>query len=281
MTYEPFSQEPEYIRANQEFISRSDFSGCKRILDLACGTGTMSALIMDASPEVELIIGLDISRESILMAQAKFKEAGFMNETDTSNIVLFQGSADIIPLKDHSMDAVIMGNSIHLLEDEVKLLKDINRVLRSGCLFLFNSSFYAGTMPKGTEKFHHEWVKQALAYIMRKDNELRMKGLSGISRKRGTVKRAFSKEWPSIEDWTDTLHRQGFEVKKVNERTVLMNQRCFETIGAYAGFASIMFSGYPVEIASEALQETAGTALSAVSMEVVPRLWLEVTAVHV
>ena len=58
-----------------------------------------------------------------------------------------------------------------------------------------------------------------------------------------------------------------------------MNQRCFETIGAYAGLASVLFSGYPVHLASEALQETAGPALAAVGMVEVPRLWLEVTSI--
>jgi hypothetical protein len=59
----------------------------------------------------------------------------------------------------------------------------------------------------------------------------------------------------------------------------MMNQRCFETIGAYAGLASVLFSGYPVELASEALQVMAGPALKAVGVEAVPRLYLEMTAI--
>ena len=279
MTYEPFSKEPEYIRANQEFIRSVDLSSCKKILDLACGTGTMTDLLMEQYPGIELVVGLDISRESLILAQTHFKEAGLLNGQKGSKIFLFQGTADILALHNLSVDAVIMGNSIHLLKDEEILLAEVQRVLRPGCLFIFNSSFYAGTMPKGTEKFHHEWVKQALSYILQKDEELKKQGLRGIPRKRGTARRAFSKPWPSVDDWGDMLNRQGFEVKQVNERTVLMNQRCFETIGAYAGLASVLFSGYPVEIASEALQETAITSLAAVEMDVVPRLWLEITAI--
>ena len=131
----------------------------------------------------------------------------------------------------------------------------------------------------GTEKFNHEWMKQAARYLKRKDEEYRRQGLGGIRRKRGSKQRAFSKRWLSAEDWVEFLGRQGFRVKNVFERTVLMNQRCFETVGAYAGLASVLFSGYPVKLASEALQVTAGSALAAVGMEVVPRLWLEITAI--
>jgi ubiquinone/menaquinone biosynthesis C-methylase UbiE len=290
MTYEPFSKEPEYIQANREFIRTFDLKSSERILDLACGTGTMTDLVYEVRPELESIVGLDISRESLLLAWDHFKnfrntDAGAGSDIDTPannfpSIILAESTADILPLKDICVDAVIMGNSIHLLPEKEKLLAEVRRVLRPGGFFAFNSSFYAGTMPAGTEKFHHEWVKQALSYMMRKDKELRALGLGGIRRKRGTTHRAFVNKWPSIDDWSEILAQKGFKVENVNERTVLMNQRCFETIGAYAGLASVLFSGYPVQIASEALQETAGTALAAVDMEIVPRLWLEVTAIR-
>lgn len=284
MTYEPFSKEPEYIQANREFIQTMDLTSSERILDLACGTGTMIDLIIEVRPRAQ-ILGLDISNESLLLAQMHFKEISLLSQfnVDVKNswtkLLFIHGTADILPFQDLSFDAVIMGNSIHLLSDEEKLLAEVYRVLRPGGSFSFNSSFYAGTMPKGTEKFHHEWVKKALSYLMNKDKEMQERGLGGIQRKRGTTHRAFSKRWPSIDDWTRMLNGHGFEVENIYERPVFMNQRCFETIGAYAGLASVLFSGYPVHFASEALQETAGTALSAVDMEVVPRLWLEVTAI--
>ena len=287
MTYEPFSKEPEYIVANQDFLRslNSHFTG--QILDLASGTGAMTDLMLEVNPDLE-VVSLDISRESLLLAQEHFKDLGILNQRGSTlatnykngrpKLFIVQATADILPLQDLSFDAVIMGNSIHLLQDEKKLLAEVHRVLRPGHIFAFNSSFYAGTMPRGTERFHHEWVKQAAIYIKTKDEALKKQGLPGISRKRGTARRAFSKRWPSIDEWTKVLNHHGFDVKNVYERTVMMNQRCFEGIGAYAGLASVLFTGYPVDLASEALQETVGIALSAVGMEIVPRLWLEVTA---
>lgn len=278
MTYEPFSKEPEYIEANRQFVQELPLDQVRSLLDLASGTGVMTDLLTDVCPALERILGVDLSLESLLIALRHFRQEGTLEQKGIW-LQLMQGTADILPVVDRSMDAVIMGNSIHMLPDEDRLLAEVNRVLRPGGLFAFNSSFYAGTMPPGTEKVHHEWVKQAAVYLMEKDKELRKQGKPGIKRKRGTAKKAFSKPWLSIDDWQDRLSASGFAVESVNERTVLMNQRCFETIGAYAGLASVLFSGYPVHLASEALQETAGPALATVGMVEVPRLWLEVTSI--
>jgi ubiquinone/menaquinone biosynthesis C-methylase UbiE len=278
-TYEPFSKEREYTEANREFLAGLDIKKDSHVLDLACGTGTMSDLLLQFQSESK-VVGLDISRESLLLAQDYFRNKGSLGGKHQHLISFIEGTADCLPFKMQSFDVVIMGNSIHLLADEMMLLAEIHSVLMPKGIFAFNSSFYAGTIPKGTERFHHEWLKLALNYIGEKDREQKKLGLSGIRRKRGTARKAFSKKWLSKEDWIKILSNQGFTLMNVFERTVLMNQRCFETIGAYAGLASVLFSGYPVDLASEALQATARPALAAVNMDVVPRYWLEVIALR-
>lgn len=268
-SYEPFSQEPEYIEANREFIRSLDLASATGVLDLACGTGTCAELMLEVRPTLA-VVGLDLSRESLLIAEQHLE--------GRARIALLQGTADELPLRSGSVDAVIMGNAIHMLPDEDKLLAEVRRVLRSGGLFAFNSSFFAGTFPEGTERFHHEWIKQAILYLDRLDREWRAQGRGPIPRKRGTVRRAFSRPWPSPEEWVARLDRHAFRVQGLKQRTVMMTQRSFETIGAYAGFAEVILSGYPVRVASEALQAAAAPAFAEVNMNLVPRYWLEVVA---
>ncbi|HQO77496.1 MAG TPA: class I SAM-dependent methyltransferase [Thermodesulfobacteriota bacterium] len=286
-TYEPFSREPEYIEANREFLKTLDLRAVKILLDLACGTGTITELLLEQYPEVRTVVGLDLSRESLLLAKEDLVANGKLagpdgdepfNEEPRTTLLLTEGTADVLPLLPVFFDAVLMGNSIHLLTDVDQLLEEVHRVLKPGGPFAFNSSFYAGTMTPGTEKFYHQWIGHAAAYIKYKDEELRKQGKEGIKRKRGTARQAFSNRWLSKQEWNEALTRHGFKLVSMYERTVMMNQRCFETIGAYAGLASVLFSGYPVEISSEALQVMAGPALKAVNMESVPRLYLEVSA---
>lgn len=287
-SYEPFSQDPEYIEANREFLRTLPINSVRRVLDLACGTGTLSELLLELQPLVG-IVGVDISRESVEIAREFFLQKKLLVEDSAalnlalasgqSAIQLIEGSADDLAIDSQSMDLVIMGNAIHLLPDKNKLLQGITQVLAPSGIFAFNSCFFVGTYPEGTENIYTEWIKEALAVLASKDQELRQAGGEGLSRKRGKGGRAFSRGWMSPSQWREVLKCNGLEVIQEYQRTVMMTQHSFEAIGAYAGFAEVMLSGYPVEVASEALQEAAGRAFRNLGIKEVPRLWLEVTAV--
>jgi ubiquinone/menaquinone biosynthesis C-methylase UbiE len=281
-SYEPFSQQPEYIAVNRGFIDSLRLPPCNRILDLACGTGTLAELLIDLYPARD-IIGLDLDRESLRLGWQHFQDLGLMKDdgkrTGKLQVVFLEGTADCLPVQDQSMEAVVMGNSIHNLPDQDLLLREIHRVLKPQGIFAFNTSFFAGTFPPGTENLYHEWLKLSLGYIQTKDAELREQGLPGIKRKRGTSHQAFSKQWPTPAEFTQLLLRNNFEVQWYCHRTMLMNQQSLETVGAYAGLACVLLSGYPVELACEALEASAGPAFNAMGLTEVRRLWLEVVAV--
>ncbi len=276
-TYEPFSKEPEYIEANRVFVAGLDLPASGLLLDLACGTGLMARLGLEARPRLS-VLGLDLAHESLLIARQELGALGLAGREGGPVAGLVRASADRLPLVPGRFDAVLMGNAIHMVPGRDALLSEIRRVLRSGGLFAFNSSFWAGTMVPGTEVFYREWVKQALASVQERDRRLRGQGLPGIRRRRGTAAPAFSTRWPTREEWTDALRSHGLELETMGERAVVMTQHSMETIGAYAGLAEALLSGYPVAESSRGLQATAGTALAEVGMSTVPRLWLEVVA---
>lgn len=297
-SYEPFSREPEYIEANRAFIRTFALTPQMQILDLACGTATMTDLMLesmfaphgwdswDASARSGVnglqMVGLDLSRESLLLGQEHLSQLGFLsvsgrpgvgNGADVVNLI--EGNACSLPFVAERFDLVIMGNAIQLATDRNALFSEIRRGLRPGGRFAFNTSFYAGTYCPGTEHVYMRWMQEASAYIARRSSELQATGLPGIRRQRGTAARAFSRPWLSIEEYTQELAAHGLQVQSVNERTVMLNQRCFETIGAYAGLAKVLLSGYPVKLASEALERASGPMLEAVGATSVPRFWLE------
>lgn len=284
-TYESFSRETVYIEGNRAFVNLLPFKSATRVIDLACGTGVISGLILEVQQNIT-IFGLDISRESLMLGLNDFHDKGLSFrdtfvlssklESCRPKIVLIQGTADCLPVKNSSADIVFMGHSIHMLPDLDLLLREIHRVLVPGGIFAFNSSFYAGSQAEGTDHFYQLWWKKALVYILEKDTELKRQGLPGIKRKRGTYPKA--NPWLSKEDWKSVLQKHGFEISFLNERTIMMTKRGFEHIGAYSGFASAAVSGYPVELASEAIVHAVGPALKDAGLDQVPRLWLEIAA---
>ncbi len=282
-SYEPYSDDPDYIAGNRGFIRDLDLGSADLVLDLACGVGTLRDLLWESQADLD-IIGIDISHEGLRIARDRVhRSVSKTHELPACSVRrgknwLITASADCIPLWGESVGAVIMGHSIHMLPDVDKLLAEIHRILRPGGVFAFSTSFYAGTFVPGTEKLYHDWVKEALGYIFAKDREFRAAGQPGIRRKRGSAAPAFSNTWPAPEEWGKRLERNGLRKVRESVRTVPLTQYSFETIGSYAGFASVMISGYPVEIACEALQMAAGPTLKAAGVESVPRNWLEVAA---
>ena len=285
-SYEPFSREAEYIEINRLFVESLDWEGCAYALDLACGAGTLTGFIwrnMEArSGDGRLrVVGADVSTESLKIAQSQLSDvAKELGREASCPIVLIRASADALPIPDRVADAVVLGNAIHIFDDIERLLNEVARVLRPGGIFAFNSSFFAGTFAPGTEDFYLEWMKQAVMYVRNQDGEQRRLGMAGVRRKRGLAAPAFSRPWLSAGQYECLLNRCGFAVSSVNQRTMKMSRRSFETVGAYSGLASVLLSGYPVDLACEALQAAVAPALAAGNITQVSRYWLEVAAVR-
>jgi ubiquinone/menaquinone biosynthesis C-methylase UbiE len=273
-TYEPYSDDPHYVEANRSFVNALGLEEGDRVLDLACGIGTLSRLALSMNAGLT-VVGLDLSHDGLRVAKRRFA-SDYQAAGAEAPVLFLTATADEIPLADESMDAVVMGHSIHMLPDERKLLREIHRVSRPGALFAFNTSFYAGTFAPGTETIYHDWTMAALSFIRERDRQLRARGEPGVRRTKGKAPAAFSRPWLSEEEWKERLGEAGFEVARVHIRTVPLTMRSFEAIGAYAGFVQVLLSGYPLELASEALQVAAKPTFDAARVEEVPRHWLEI-----
>jgi ubiquinone/menaquinone biosynthesis C-methylase UbiE len=286
-TYEPFSLEPAYVEANRAFIERGGLRGRSRILDLACGTGTVSELILESAPEAHLN-GLDLDPVQIDLSIERFRRLGYdvsrsrelTGERRHGKPVLHfdVGDALDVPFDAQAFDAVIMANAIHLVPDRDGVLAEIARVLQPGGIFGFNSTFYAGAMPEGSQRVYLDWIRMSGDHIRAKSAERVAQGQPPITRIKGAGKSAFTNRWYGIGEWKEALGRAGFGTRDVHERTVMLDARSLALIGAYGGFAEVLLSGYPVADASEALQACAGPALALNGCESVPRNTLEMWA---
>ncbi|MFO1372792.1 MAG: class I SAM-dependent methyltransferase [Candidatus Competibacteraceae bacterium] len=287
-TYELSSITPEYIKANRKFIEQQSLQHTTRILDLACGNGTVSELLSQVAPHAYLH-GLDRDPIQIELVTKRFENLGYevRNSLKVGNdlvhgkpVMSFAvAAADEPPFPDETFDCVVIANAIHLMPDKEKLVAAVSRVIKPGGLFGFNSAFYAGTFPEGTHQFYVEWLSQATRAIQELSDRLQSQGQPPIRRIRDKSQKAFRNRWLSPAEWTELLERQHFNITNLNERVVMLDGDFFAAIGAYAGFAEVLLSGYPVDIAASALQTTAHPALATVGATAIPRNWLEVWAV--
>jgi ubiquinone/menaquinone biosynthesis C-methylase UbiE len=97
-----------------------------RVLDLGCGTATLTILIKKAHPDAE-VIGLDGDPKILEIAKSKIEKEGL-------DITLDQVMAFELPHPDGSFDHVVSNLVFHHLtsENKVRTFREIFRVLKPG-----------------------------------------------------------------------------------------------------------------------------------------------------
>lgn len=270
VSYEPFSRSAEYAEANRGLVDRV-FEGAsgqpevRVLVDLACGTGTLTDLVLQRcrSGSQVRVVGVDLSSESLGLARE------FLSERWSGvDLHLMESSAAVLDLPDSSVDLVTMGNAIHLIDDKPAQVREALRVLRPGGRFAFNSSFYAGTFPDGTERLYLDWVKEALGIA---------RSLAGPPRRAG--RRAFSVPWLTPQEYADLTASEGMDVVHVGEVSVHLTAQNLADVGAYSGLATVLLPGYDGLVASEALVRAAAPVFERGGRASVLRRWMQVVAV--
>jgi len=93
-------------------VRQANIGKDKRILDIGCGTATLTILIKKSHPDAE-VIGLDGDPKILEIARSKVRESGF-------DIALDTGMAFELPYPDQYFDRVFSSLMFHHLTRENK-----------------------------------------------------------------------------------------------------------------------------------------------------------------
>lgn len=284
---EAYAEPPEYNENNEAFMGAIDLDGVRRVADLACSTGLMSETLLGRDATLA-VCGVDIDSRALEIARRDVGARGIplvdldgwrkAGDAGTGAFCAHQGSADELPFADGEIDLAVMGNAVHLMPDRAKFFAEVHRVLRPGGQIAFNSAFFVGTYPSGTEHIWSEWMKEALLVMGERNEALKAEGQPPVPRKRGTTGRAFTKGWIDGKGWCDLLEHSGFTDARFLHREMKITAEGLGLLASHDGLPEQIMSGYPVGIASECLREAAPRTYTRLGIETVPRDWLEVYA---
>jgi ubiquinone/menaquinone biosynthesis C-methylase UbiE len=110
----------------RRLIQQANLAAGHRVLDLGCGTATLTILIKQLHPDVE-VVGLDGDPQVLEIGRAKAAAAGV-------SLVLDQGLAQSMPYPGQSFDRVVSSLVFHHLttDNKQRALREVFRVLKPG-----------------------------------------------------------------------------------------------------------------------------------------------------
>jgi len=108
--------------AGEQFLNWLSLPGGLRWLDVGCGPGTFTELLLDRNAPSALS-AIDPSEKTIEFAKSK---------PSASRIDYRQGNAMSLPFGDHEFDAAVMALVIQYVPDRAKAMSEISRVVRKG-----------------------------------------------------------------------------------------------------------------------------------------------------
>ncbi|HUW21459.1 MAG TPA: methyltransferase domain-containing protein [Candidatus Bathyarchaeia archaeon] len=118
-----FAPADSFLRAAEALLwSRQKLT--RPILDIGCGDGRYSRLLLQHQPEID--IGLDINAQEVEIA----KTSGLYRQVVVADAVK-------MPLDDNFFATVISNCTFEHIKDDLKAVKEVSRVLKAGGIFLF------------------------------------------------------------------------------------------------------------------------------------------------
>ena len=130
------------------------------VLECACGTGLLSAVM---APKCRQLTATDFSDKMLKKAEK--------NCSAFHNITYAHADITALPFPDESFDKVVAGNVIHLLDNPMTALKELNRVCKDGGMLIIptymnkdskeKTSGFAGAAQKAGADFKRQFTAES------------------------------------------------------------------------------------------------------------------------
>ncbi|HEV2752041.1 MAG TPA: methyltransferase domain-containing protein [Gemmatimonadales bacterium] len=258
-SFEAFTRHPFFTDVNRWIVERVICPGRRKIVDLGCGPGAVTKLILERLGDARNaeVIGIDPSPSALEKARAAIH----------SKVVEFiEGSAEWVSRLVSSADAVVFLNAIHLVHDKAQVIAEIRKALKKDGVFAFNTTFFNGAYVEGTSGFWRRWIVRAVQAVRERGLEVRHS------------EHAVARQFLTPQEYSELCVQAGFAPPSVDLVRIEMTPDSIRDIGRFSLFIEGALPGVPLEEGSAALEKGLERAMEETGVSSVPRNWLECVA---
>ncbi|MBI3997683.1 MAG: class I SAM-dependent methyltransferase [Armatimonadetes bacterium] len=258
-SFAKFAAHPFFKEVNAWLVARAGIRPGTDVVDLGCGPGAVTELILQRMgvPPLGRVFAIDPSASALVQAAQRIQSA----------IVRFiQGTAERINSLVPPVDTVIFCNAIHLVPDKAQVIGAIGKVLRPGGVLAFNTTFFDGAYPGDTYRFYKIWVLRAMRWLKER----------GYGVARGV--KATAMQWLSPEEYRGLLQASGFDDAEFEFHEKRLACQAWEDISEFSMFIEGALPGVPLDVGAEALKIGVRQAFEELRLQSVPRIWMQTIA---
>jgi len=260
-SFEAFTRHPFFTDVNRWIVERVICPGRRKIVDLGCGPGAVTKLILERLGDARnaTVIGIDPSASALQKAR----------DAIHSKVVEFiQGSAEWVSRLVSSADAVVFLNAIHLVPDKAQVIGEIRKTLKQDGVFAFNTTFFNGAYVEGTAAFWRRWVVRAVQVLRER----------GFEVQHSAHAHAVARQFLTAAEYSNLCVQAGFSPPTIDLVRIEMTPESMRYIGRFSLFIEGALPGVPLEEGAAALEKGLDRAMDETGVRTVPRNWLECVA---
>ena len=264
--FSKFSDNDFYSNVNKELIDSLDIQSDLKIVDLGCGSGGISKIIIEKLNHINSanssIIAVDFSEISLKEAKANLKSVS------DSMITFVQSRYEEFSSKiKDKVDLVVLCNAIHYLDDKELVIKDVMKILKPGGRFAFNSSFFNGAHPEHTLGFYRKWMFKAMRILSKEYNTRPVK-----------AEKIESRVQLNPDQYKEILENCGMKIMSTKLREVDVPIDGWLDISGFKDFIEGVMPGVSLDVASQSLQKAVRDTFKEMKLNFVQRNWMEIVA---
>ncbi|HZG86526.1 methyltransferase domain-containing protein [Paenibacillus sp.] len=132
---------PDVIEQWRHYLQQLDLKPGDTVLDVGCNTGDAEFFLSNLYPYIGRAVGIDAGEARIRSANERWAARG-----RPEKIEFMHGDGTRLPFADGTFDKAICAETLEWIEEPVRALMEIERVLKSGGVAIIQHTDWDGTL---------------------------------------------------------------------------------------------------------------------------------------